>query len=486
MYKNEGSLTDEILLEGLFTLYPQKKAATVQLTNSCIEIKNSNISTCIISLKDVVGCLTDENKTTSSINQFITIFYYPMKKKLFSKPMRYRCFRMLGIISNKEDKKVIATLWKRTIKLLLTGKSLIKRDVQLLKEDVTEIKKRNFLVYVNPFSGNGKALKMYNQNLLKMMTEAEISHICIKTAYQNHAHEDIIRQNLNKFDAIVVVSGDGLIHEIINGLMKRPDRDEVLKIPIGIVPGGSGNALASAIVYNSFMSHPLPELTKYTCAFDVVRGRPTDIDLMTVNVLQKNQDSDLSAGEKSPQHETKFAILGFVHGIIADVDIESEKLRKLGGGLRNTIYGVWRTMNLRHYHVQLSYLPLGGGEEWVELEETGFIGVQALVLSHVGQNELITPRTSLKAQHNIHVSLIRNSISKYHLVEVWDQMGAKKGLDFDDPDLLFVECRRLRVSPLKEEKMGIMTVDGEVLEVEHGEQVELGISDTCAKVLAVQ
>ena len=40
-----------------------------------------------------LGCLTDENKTTSSINQFITIFYYPMKKKLFSKPMRYRCFR---------------------------------------------------------------------------------------------------------------------------------------------------------------------------------------------------------------------------------------------------------------------------------------------------------------------------------------------------------------------------------------------------------
>lgn len=33
-------------------------------------------------------------------------------------------------------------------------------------------------------------------------------------AYQNHAHEDIIRQNLNKFDAIVVVSGDGLIHEV--------------------------------------------------------------------------------------------------------------------------------------------------------------------------------------------------------------------------------------------------------------------------------
>ena len=58
---SEGSFNDEILLEGFFTLYPQKKTATVQLTNSCIEIKNSNVSTCIISLKDVVGKFAYKN-----------------------------------------------------------------------------------------------------------------------------------------------------------------------------------------------------------------------------------------------------------------------------------------------------------------------------------------------------------------------------------------------------------------------------------------
>jgi len=470
----------------LFTLYPQKKSSLVQLTNKCITIKNSNISTNIINLKDVVGCcVTDENKITNN-NHFITIFFYPMKKKLFSKPMRYRCTRKMGIVCDKENKMVIAMLWKKAIKILLTGRNLVKSDVKLLKEDVSETKKRNFLVYVNPFSGSGKALKMYNQSLLKMMTEAEISHTCIKTGYQNHAHDDVIRQNLNKYDAIIVVSGDGLIHEVINGLMKRSDRDEVLKIPIGIVPGGSGNALASAIVYNNYGNHPLPELTKYTCAFDVVRGKPAAIDLMTVKIFQKKEEStsSVSLGEKLPQ-QTKFAVLGFVHGIIADVDIESEKLRKLGGSLRNTIYGVWRTINLRHYHVRLSYLPVGDEDEWIDLNETGFIGIQALVLSHVGQNELITPRTSLFAQNSIHVSLIRNSISKYHLVEVWDQMGTKNGLDFEDPDLMFVECRKLRVSPLEKEKMGIMTVDGEVLEIEHGEQVELGVSHISPKVLTI-
>ena len=51
-------LSEEVLLEGLFTLYPQKKSSLVQLTNKCITIKNSNISTNIINLKDVVGKLS--------------------------------------------------------------------------------------------------------------------------------------------------------------------------------------------------------------------------------------------------------------------------------------------------------------------------------------------------------------------------------------------------------------------------------------------
>lgn len=33
--------------------------------------------------------------------------------------------------------------------------------------------------------------------------------------------------------------------------MERPDWDLAIKTPIGVVPGGSGNALAAAIVYSS-------------------------------------------------------------------------------------------------------------------------------------------------------------------------------------------------------------------------------------------
>ena len=45
------------------------------------------------------------------------------------------------------------------------------------------------------------------------------------------------------YDAIVVLSGDGGIHEVINGLAKHPDASKALRIPLAQLPTGSANAL---------------------------------------------------------------------------------------------------------------------------------------------------------------------------------------------------------------------------------------------------
>lgn len=39
-------------------------------------------------------------------------------------------------------------------------------------------------------------------------------------------------------DALVTVSGDGLLNEFINGLMDRDDWQRACKLPIGIIPAG--------------------------------------------------------------------------------------------------------------------------------------------------------------------------------------------------------------------------------------------------------
>ena len=42
----------------------------------------------------------------------------------------------------------------------------------------------------------------------------------------------------DKYDGVVSVSGDGGLHEIINGLFRR--KEAMDSLPIGNVPGGSG------------------------------------------------------------------------------------------------------------------------------------------------------------------------------------------------------------------------------------------------------
>ncbi|XP_011372892.1 sphingosine kinase 2-like [Pteropus vampyrus] len=80
-----------------------------------------------------------------------------------------------------------------------------------------------------------------------MISEAGLSFNLIQTERQNHARELVQGLSLSEWDAIVTVSGDGLLYEVLNGLLERPDWEEAVKMPVGILPCGSGNALAGAV-----------------------------------------------------------------------------------------------------------------------------------------------------------------------------------------------------------------------------------------------
>lgn len=44
-------------------------------------------------------------------------------------------------------------------------------------------------------------------------------------------------------DCLVTVSGDGLLWEVVNGLMQRPDWKVALKVPLAIIPAGKSRDL---------------------------------------------------------------------------------------------------------------------------------------------------------------------------------------------------------------------------------------------------
>lgn len=54
------------------------------------------------------------------------------------------------------------------------------------------------------------------------------------------------------YDGIVTVSGDGLIHEVVNGLYRRSDSMQLMSsITLGFIPGGSANGLVKAVLHRS-------------------------------------------------------------------------------------------------------------------------------------------------------------------------------------------------------------------------------------------
>lgn len=46
------------------------------------------------------------------------------------------------------------------------------------------------------------------------------------------------------YDAVVSVSGDGVVHEILNGFANHDSAVQALAIPIAPIPTGSGNGLS--------------------------------------------------------------------------------------------------------------------------------------------------------------------------------------------------------------------------------------------------
>ena len=61
------------------------------------------------------------------------------------------------------------------------------------------------------------------------------------TTHGKHATE-IAKDIGLDYDAVVTLSGDGLIHEVFNGFAQHAQSKEAFNIPVAPVPTGSGNS----------------------------------------------------------------------------------------------------------------------------------------------------------------------------------------------------------------------------------------------------
>lgn len=132
------------------------------------------------------------------------------------------------------------------------------------------------------------------------------------------------------------MSGDGLIHEIINGLFDRPDNYYLnRKIPIGALPGGSSNGFVKTVTYESKESSGVEQ----ACLL-IIKGQTKYIDIIKYTL--KGRDKPI------------YSFLCFFWAILSDIDLESEKIRCIGSS-RFFWWTILRILKMRRYFGVLEY-----------------------------------------------------------------------------------------------------------------------------------
>ncbi|XP_066992141.2 sphingosine kinase 1 [Anabrus simplex] len=365
-----------VVLEETFYILSKKNTVyRVKLTEKGLSLqKESNGSTKIetIRINDIVGCRCMRSKRRSGascvchpsarrvvedhsgsgeqddtdISAYLYIYAYVLKKyKVKSGVRRERMTITLRFRSfdRYDDNMREAQRWRLAVRCLTRGKpiprSVLLNDEGDLSPQHSVGDERRLLVLLNPKSGPGKARQMFQQRVVPLLAEAEIAFDLFVTKHANYARDFVRTKDIFQWRGIVVVGGDGIVFEVLNGMFERTDWQRVMQeLAVGVIPCGSGNGLAKSISYA--LQEPYDQNPVLISTLNIIKCRRVPMDLVRVETKSQILFSFLSVG----------------WGFLSDIDIESERLRAIGGQ-RFTVWSVARLIGLRTYRGKLWFLP---------------------------------------------------------------------------------------------------------------------------------
>lgn len=200
---------------------------------------------------------------------------------------------------------------------------------------------KKLYIFLNPYGGKKSASKIFSNDVKPLLEDANIEYTMQETKYQLHAKEVSRSLDLTKYDGIICVSGDGILVEVVNGLLEREDWAAALKIPLGAIPAGTGNGMIK-----SLLDSVGEACTPVNAILAAIRGHKRSLDVATIW-----------------QGETVFfSVLMLAWGLISDIDIESEKYRWMGSA-RLEFYALKRILRLRKYNGSICFVPAPGFED---------------------------------------------------------------------------------------------------------------------------
>ncbi|EGU13074.1 hypothetical protein RTG_00600 [Rhodotorula toruloides ATCC 204091] len=178
--------------------------------------------------------------------------------------------------------------------------------------------KERLYCVVNPAGGKGLAKKVWEEAVKPMLDAAGCAYDVAYTGppgSPTHAVALARSLPLSTYSTLLSLSGDGIIHELLNGLATHSSghgTKALRETTLCHVPCGSGNALASSLVGSEKV-----EDVRW-CALAALKGQSIPLDLCSF------------VQPSTPAGTREFSFLTQAFGLMADLDLGTEHLRALG------------------------------------------------------------------------------------------------------------------------------------------------------------
>lgn len=338
-------------------------------------------------------------------------------------------------------------------------------------------RKKRLKVLINPFGGSGSAQKWYLRDIEPIFAAARCETDVERTLYQGHAVEIAEKLDIEAYDVIASCSGDGLPHEVFNGLGKKQDAIKALsKVAVVQLPCGTGNAMSWNLNGTDSTS---------MAALCVVKGIRTPLDLTSITQGDRRTLSFLSQSL----------------GIVAEVDLGTEHLRWMGSArftygflvrvLRKTVYpcDLWVKIDIptkgairEHYRKELTnHASVEERRDSNDAENPGLPELQYGSIAsplpstftsipsskvgnfYAGNMALMAPDANffpatLPSDGHLDLITVGGDISRLSAIKCF--LAVEKGGFFDFPQVNYRKISGYRIIP-REQKGGYISIDGE-------------------------
>ncbi|SCA63576.1 hypothetical protein SCG7109_AS_00110 [Chlamydiales bacterium SCGC AG-110-M15] len=299
---------------------------------------------------------------------------------------------------------------------------------------------KRLLVFMNPNSGSGTALKDFEA----VKPYLNGYHIKAFIIHQVGEIKQRISENLQtglKLHAVLFFMGDGPLHQEIEPLLGN-------EVPISIFPSGTGNGIVSSILDNAGVS--------------LLHERKVQV-LEMMKIFKEAHTSPFPLPERTIAESKKIFLLAWTAGVIAKCDAFGEQswllkrypsVRKRLGSFRYDLGGVWELIKMQSHRARLTYRLASSQKEY--LEEDDFLMTMLSNCKRIDKNVPVGSQ-GMSSKRLLLTYIKADEVSRWVFARIL--LGLGDGTLVSHPNVHRVEVDYARYEPL--DKGNKVMLDGE-------------------------